>query len=127
MLSSVAMLTILLPVQILGLMVHETNFSGVNASLAKTKWPFLIPLMRESVPVVRNNVTVSHKTSYSGVISIGRPAQQFRVVFDTGSAHIVVPSISCRNNTCFAHNRYDIGQSQTGVAINGDGLPVPPD
>lgn len=110
------------PMQSSGLMRDVTQLA--DATLA-TKWPFLVPLHRESVPVIRNNVTISHRTSYSGVISIGTPPQTFRVVFDTGSAHIVVPSLTCRNQTCLQHNRYDIDASSTSVAINGDGSPVP--
>jgi len=108
-------------------MVPETNFSAISSSTPETQWPFLVPLTRESVPVVRKNVTVSHKTSYSGLISIGTPAQEFRVVFDTGSAHIVVPSIDCNNATCREHQQYNVRASETGLAINGDGSTVPDD
>lgn len=111
------------PLHSLGLMVNEMNVANASQSA----WPLLVPLQRESVPVIRNNVTVSHKTSYSGLISIGRPAQEFRVVFDTGSAHIVVPSATCLNETCLEHKQYDIKASNTSMAINGDGSPVPED
>lgn len=100
----------------------QKETGGVNHS-----WPFLVPLHRESVPVIRNNVTVSHKTSYSGMISIGKPAQDFRVVFDTGSAHIVVPSSDCLNETCLEHRQYDPKKSTTSLAINVDGSAVPED
>merc|ERR1719443_502480 len=100
----------------------QKESAGVNHS-----WPKLVPLHRESVPVIRNNVTVSHKTSYSGMISIGKPAQDFRVVFDTGSAHIVVPSSDCLNETCLEHRQYDPKKSTTSLAINVDGSAVPED
>jgi hypothetical protein len=89
--------------------------------------PFLIPLTRTAVPIRRNNQVVSHKTSYSGTISIGVPAQDFRVVFDTGSANMVVPSIDCENETCKMHRQYDISHSTTAAAVNVDGSEVPPD
>mmetsp|Transcript_18497 Transcript_18497/g.34395 ORF Transcript_18497/g.34395 Transcript_18497/m.34395 type:complete len:476 (-) Transcript_18497:6-1433(-) len=88
-------------------------------------WPLLIPLQRESIPVIRGNQTVSYKTSYSGVISIGLPAQEFRVVFDTGSGNVVVPSVECRSESCRQHQRYNISKSQTALAINVDGNAVP--
>lgn len=113
-----------LPLQVSSLM--KDGLSSLFGATA-AKWPFLVPLDRESVPVVRKNVTISHRTSYSGAIAIGTPAQTFRVVFDTGSAHIVVPSITCRNQTCLQHNRYKIKDSTTAVAINGDGHLVPED
>lgn len=94
---------------------------------AGSSWPLLVPLLRESVPVIRNGVTVSYKTSYSGNMSIGRPAQDFRVVFDTGSAHVVVPASSCKNETCLEHRRYDHSQSSTSHLVNVDGRPVPRD
>jgi len=101
----------------------QKDAEGAN----NTAWPFLVPLDRESVPVIRNNVTVSHKTSYSGLISIGKPAQDFRVVFDTGSAHIVVPSSDCKNETCIEHRRYNVSDSVSALAINVDGSAVPED
>lgn len=115
-----------LPAGVLGLMVPESHIPPAS-SMATTSatWPFLVPLARESVPVIMRNKTVSHKTSYSGSISIGKPAQQFRVVFDTGSAHIVVPSVGCTAPTCLEHTRYDLKASETSRAINGNGQPVP--
>jgi len=89
-------------------------------------WPKLIPLQKESVPVRRKGETIAFKTSYSGAISVGRPAQDFRVVFDTGSAHIVLPSSSCENETCLMHRQYNISKSNTAKAINVDGSAVQP-
>lgn len=99
--------------------------AALAASQEALTWPRIVPLSRESVPVVRDNVTVAHKTSYSGKISVGSPAQDFRVVFDTGSGHIVVPSSSCEVDTCQIHKRYNLSRSSTAVAINVDGSKVP--
>mmetsp|Transcript_36411 Transcript_36411/g.58331 ORF Transcript_36411/g.58331 Transcript_36411/m.58331 type:complete len:501 (+) Transcript_36411:65-1567(+) len=88
--------------------------------------PHVLKLRRESVPVRRKGEIVSHKTSYSGVISIGNPVrQEFRVVFDTGSGHVVLPSVECKSETCLMHRRYNMTASSTAVAINVDGFPVP--
>lgn len=88
--------------------------------------PIVIPLRRESVPVRRQGKIVSFKTSYSGLIHIGSPvAQEFRVVFDTGSGHILVPSIDCHSEACEVHERFNKSASQTAVAINTDGTMVP--
>jgi len=98
-----------------------------NSVADTTGWPKLIPLQKESVPVLRKGETIAFKTSYSGPISVGSPAQDFRVVFDTGSAHIVLPSSSCVNETCLMHRRYNISSSNTAKAINVDGSAVLPD
>jgi len=83
--------------------------------------PLLVPIRRESVPIRRQGRIVTYKTSYSGVISLGFPAQEFRVVFDTGSGHVVVPSLGCQSEACLKHRRYDLLQSETGMAVNSDG------
>lgn len=101
---------------------------GVTADKgAQSKWPIVIPLQRSSVPIYRNGQVASHKTSYSGKISVGEPAQDFRVVFDTGSGNVIVPSVDCHNETCLLHRRYDMSQSLTGSAVNVDGSLVPQD
>eukprot|EP00747_Dinoflagellata_sp_TGD_P162431 gnl/TRDRNA2_/TRDRNA2_180032_c0_seq1.p1 gnl/TRDRNA2_/TRDRNA2_180032_c0~~gnl/TRDRNA2_/TRDRNA2_180032_c0_seq1.p1 ORF type:complete len:492 (-),score=111.90 gnl/TRDRNA2_/TRDRNA2_180032_c0_seq1:60-1535(-) len=88
--------------------------------------PYILPLHRESVPIVKNNKAQSHKSAYYGKISIGGPvAQEFSVIFDTGSAHVLLPSVGCRSSHCLDHNRYDIEKAKTAVAINADGKPVP--
>merc|ERR1719393_66379 len=88
--------------------------------------PHLIPLRRESVPVKRKGKVVSFKTSYSGLVSIGQPAQSFRVVFDTGSGHLVLPSVECGSEACQVHLQYNQSASTTAVPINADGSIVPP-
>jgi len=95
--------------------------------------PFRIPLRRESVPVYRNGRVASYKTTYSGVMHIGgsggvvpSDAKEFRMVFDTGSGHVVLPSVKCESSTCLAHNRFGLEDSRTACAVQTDGSPVDP-
>merc|ERR1719265_628545 len=93
----------------------------------KPNEPLIIPLRRESVPVKRKGKVVSFRTSYAGVISVGSPQpQMFRVVFDTGSAHMVLPAVECGSEACLVHKRYDQQLSETAIPINLNGKRVVP-
>ena len=50
---------------------------------------------------------------YYGPISIGTPAQNFTVIFDTGSANLWIPSSQCHAIACMLHHRYYNDKSST--------------
>jgi len=92
---------------------------------AKTE-PFIIGLRRESVPIYRQGKIASFKTSYSGVLHVGTPAQEFRVVFDTGSANIVLPAAECGSEACLVEDRrrFNMSTSSSALAVQASGRPV---
>eukprot|EP00928_Gymnodinium_smaydae_P087124 TRINITY_DN71457_c0_g1_i1.p1 TRINITY_DN71457_c0_g1~~TRINITY_DN71457_c0_g1_i1.p1 ORF type:complete len:794 (+),score=136.86 TRINITY_DN71457_c0_g1_i1:171-2384(+) len=83
--------------------------------------PYLVKLRRESVPIYRRGKIASFKTSYSGVLRLGSPAQAFRVVFDTGSGNVVVPATTCQSESCLVHRRFNSTLSETAMHIHSDG------
>lgn len=85
-----------------------------------------VPLKKQYVPVTKNNKTVAFKTAYFGNIKIGAPEQNFTVVFDTGSGHLVLPQDSCVSPACVKNRRYSAAKSTSAVLIEYDGAPIDP-
>uniref|UniRef100_A0A670J4Q3 Peptidase A1 domain-containing protein n=1 Tax=Podarcis muralis TaxID=64176 RepID=A0A670J4Q3_PODMU len=63
---------------------------------------------------------INLQLTYYGTIYIGTPPQPFKVLFDTGSSPLWVPSISCKDKAYSKHHRFDPRKSST---FHGTGQP----
>jgi hypothetical protein len=53
--------------------------------------------------------------AYMGPLSIGTPPQHFKVIYDTGSTDLWVPSANCSDVACINKNAYNSTASSTYV------------
>eukprot|EP00913_Durusdinium_trenchii_P030087 g28193.t1 len=105
------------------------SLGGLSVHAAKNAvehGPFSVTLRRQVIPLHSEDGVVHHKSAYYGEISVGSPPQAFEVVFDTGSGHLVLPSVMCRSATCLSHRRYRRRASLVAQDIDVDGTPVLP-
>jgi len=65
--------------------------------------------------VAKETIDDFENAQFYGQISIGTPAQNFEVIFDTGSSNLWVASIQCTELDCLLHNKYDHTKSSTYV------------
>eukprot|EP00744_Colponema_vietnamica_P001982 GILI01003194.1.p1 GENE.GILI01003194.1~~GILI01003194.1.p1 ORF type:complete len:505 (+),score=167.22 GILI01003194.1:126-1640(+) len=70
-------------------------------------------LQRSGGEVIEQKLKQRHMTEYFGEITIGSPPQSFLVVFDTGSANLMVPSSLCRSDACQSHSVFDAKASSS--------------
>ncbi|EDW78130.1 uncharacterized protein Dwil_GK24836 [Drosophila willistoni] len=105
--------------------VHkEQNFiktrENVLAEKAYLRTKYRLPTTRA---VNEEQLSNSLNMAYYGAISIGTPAQSFKVLFDSGSSNLWIPSNTCQSTACLSHNQYDSSASSTYVA-NGESFSI---
>jgi hypothetical protein len=84
-------------------------------------------LRRTGKPTVRSTsdgivINDYENSQYYGLITLGNPAQEFEMIFDTGSSDVWVASASC-DSSCGRHAAYDSSASSTYQA-NGTSFDI---
>lgn len=63
---------------------------------------------------------IVHKTAYWGSIKVGTPPQEFKVIFDTGSGNLILPTTSCTSEGCRRHKKYSPSASSTSKSVKNE-------
>jgi len=66
----------------------------------------------------------SHASFYVGNMTVGTPPQEFQVLFDTGSGHVLLPHKACKTSVCLEHHQYSPWASTSALDVNDDGIAV---
>lgn len=102
------------------LAAESDNASGTMDGL------ITLNLTRQQMAIQKSGGVMLYKSAYWGTLHVGSPAQPFRVVFDTGSGHVILPSSYCHSDTCRNKQRYKRSKSTSAVDIDFDGSVVEP-
>ncbi|XP_029170183.1 lysosomal aspartic protease-like isoform X2 [Nylanderia fulva] len=114
---------VMIDAQLQRILLHKTD--SIRHTLRKLGTDIPIVSMIEASTHTRVPLSNYLDVQYYGVITIGTPPQKFKVVFDTGSSNLWVPSKKCNylNIACLMHKKYDSRKSSTYIR-NGTAIQI---
>ena len=73
--------------------------------------------LQNTLSLTKSSTTIPIKnyqnSLYTGIISIGTPAQSFPMIFDTGSSSLLIASNECKSDYCKKQKSYDHSKSSS--------------
>jgi hypothetical protein len=100
---------------------RRTRWDGLFST-----WPHVSHKQLAQVPSVP--MLNDENEAWIGEVSIGQPTQNFRVVLDSGSSNLWVPSVQCNlkfDAGCTGKNKYNESASSSAVASPCEALFIP--
>mmetsp|Transcript_10217 Transcript_10217/g.16617 ORF Transcript_10217/g.16617 Transcript_10217/m.16617 type:complete len:409 (-) Transcript_10217:41-1267(-) len=100
-----------------------TESAVIGKSIANTRGQ--LRAHKPAEPAPRHELPKA-ATQYYGLVQIGTPPQEIRVVFDTGSGQLIVPGSKCDDAACTSHRRFGAENSTSAVQIGWADEPTKP-